>query len=61
VAAVPLSEDKGFIHLVKGRRDAGFLDPLMDEHEQFVLLAGEHGGGASLEPCALSRTKRKRQ
>jgi hypothetical protein len=33
---------QGFLHLVEGRRDPGFLDPLMDEHEQFVLFAREH-------------------
>ena len=31
------------LHLVERRRDAGFLDPLMNEHEKFVLLTGEHG------------------
>src|SRR3546814_382007 len=31
------------LHLVEGWRDAGVLDPLLDEHEQLVLLPGEHG------------------
>ena len=35
-------EIQGLLHLVEGRRDAAFLDPLMDEHEQFVLFTGEH-------------------
>jgi hypothetical protein len=40
------------LHLVERRRDAGFLDPLMDEHEKFVLLTGEHGLGALGEQSA---------
>ncbi len=30
------------LHLVEGWRYAGFLDPLMDEHEQLMLLARQH-------------------
>jgi hypothetical protein len=36
-----------FLHLIEGGRDAAFLDPFMDEHEQFVLLTGEHRCGTS--------------
>jgi hypothetical protein len=42
------------LHLVEGGRHAGLLDPFMDEHQEFVLLAGEHPG-ASLPN--LSRNK----
>ena len=41
------------LHFVEGGGDAGLLDPLMDEHEKFVLLAGKHGA----KPLG---TKRKR-
>jgi hypothetical protein len=30
------------LHLVEGRRDAGFLQPLVDEEKQFMLLARQH-------------------
>src|SRR5690606_2935331 len=30
------------LHLVKGRRYTRLLHPLVDEHEQFVLLARQH-------------------
>ena len=33
---------QGFLHLVEGRGDAGLLEPLVDEHQQFVLFAREH-------------------
>ncbi len=31
------------LHLVEGRRHAGLLQPLVHEHEEFVLLARQHG------------------
>ena len=34
---------QGLLHLIEGRRNSALLDPLMDEHQQFVLLAGQHG------------------
>ncbi len=30
------------LHLVEGRRDAGSSQPLIDEHQQLVLLSGQH-------------------
>ena len=30
------------LHLVEGGRNAAFAHPLMDEHQKFVLLAGQH-------------------
>src|SRR5690606_13837054 len=30
------------LHLVKGRRDAGFLQPFIDEKQEFELLARQH-------------------
>ena len=41
------------LHFIKGGGNPGLLDPLMDEHEKFVLLAGEHGCRA-LENKALT-------
>ena len=38
------------LHLIKGRRHAGFLDALMDEHQQFVLFTGQHG---QVEPSSV--------
>jgi hypothetical protein len=38
------------LHLVKGRGNASFLDALMDEHQQFVLFAGQHG---QVEPSSV--------
>ncbi len=35
---------QSFLHLVERGRDPGLLDPLMDEHEKFVLLTCEHFG-----------------
>jgi len=49
-------EIQGLLHLVERGRDAGFLDPLMDEHEQFMLLAGKHDGDTLRQ--GASRTKR---
>ena len=43
------SVDAGFgaqvqrlLHFLERRRNAGFLQPLVNEHEQFVLFAREH-------------------
>ena len=36
------SEVERVLHFVEGGRDAGFLQPLMDEQEKFVLLARQH-------------------
>jgi hypothetical protein len=36
------------LHLVEGGGDARLLQPLVDEHEQFVLLAREHGPSSTL-------------
>ena len=59
------------LHLVEGGRHAGFADPLMDEHQQFILFAGQHRpcppGGARgtarkstrLRPQISARTKPK--
>jgi hypothetical protein len=30
------------LHFVEGRRNARFLDPVIDEQEQFALFLGEH-------------------
>jgi hypothetical protein len=30
------------LHLIERWRDAGFLHPFVDEHQQFVLLARQH-------------------
>ncbi|MNE02505.1 hypothetical protein D3C80_949830 [compost metagenome] len=35
------------LHLVEGGRDARFLNPFVNEHQEFVLLLGEHGRKAS--------------
>ena len=32
------------LHLVEGRRDAGFLEPLMDETQQLELFPRQHLG-----------------
>jgi hypothetical protein len=44
---------EGILHLVERGRDARFLHPLVDEHQQFVLLARQHGGG----PMSENRNK----
>ena len=35
-------EVQRLLHLVEGGRDAAFAHPLMDEHQEFILLAGQH-------------------
>ena len=37
-------EVERLLHLVEGGRDAALLQPFMDEHQQFMLLARQHRG-----------------
>jgi len=37
------TEVKGVLHFVEGGGDAGRGQPLIDEHQQLVLLARQHG------------------
>jgi hypothetical protein len=36
-------EVERFLHLLERRRDAALAEPAVDEHQQFVLLARQHG------------------
>ena len=47
-----------FLHLVEGGRHAGLLEPLVDEAEQFVLLARQHRPGPPKSLCpTILRTR----
>jgi len=44
---------EGILHLVERRRNAAFAHPFVDEHQQFVLFAGEHCHASVVPPCAI--------
>src|SRR5690606_14388088 len=44
-------EVEGSLHFLEGGADPGFAQPAIDEHQEFVLLAGEHGPSPSPWPA----------
>ena len=46
---------EGLLHFIERGRNAGFLYPLMNKHEQFVLFAREHRPGTLSEQTANCR------